>query len=112
MGYQQVDINTLTAIRTQVNGTLTIEAGTLQSLSLTPTEIFAEPAQIYAQIGLSALGDQVTSIISVLASGYIGAGTSLSWTGAITMKPGYQLFARISPSVITALRLTALTDQE
>jgi hypothetical protein len=109
MGYQQTDITAATAVRNTTTGSLTVEAGELQALTIICTTPDTEPCQNYAEIGLIAESAQLTSPFATLARGYLGEGSSVSWTGNITLAPGYQVFARVSSSVAATFRLSALT---
>ena len=111
MAFQQIDITAPDAIRTPGISVLDIEAGVLQSLCVVALDLGAEPAQTWCEIGLIAQGSQIASKFSVLAQGYIGAGASIGWSGAILMKPGFKVYAELSSSVTLRARFSALTDK-
>ncbi len=109
MGMAQENINA-TADRILTLGVIDIDGINLAAASVTSVTPGALPAGAYVEIGIMHGGTTVDNRILVLASGYVGDGHSIGWTGLITGTPSQFLYAEVRSTDGDTFRLTALSE--
>lgn len=102
---------TTDATRTRTVATAERETGRLKTFSAVCLSVGPEPNQIWARLSLAQGGTGIANITAVLAQGYVGLGTAISWTGDIPMGGGHSLMLEAWGSAIGIIRATSLTEQ-
>ena len=68
------------------------------------------PASAYVEIGIMAGGISVTNRVAILASGYVGESSPLTWTGRITGDPSQFLYVHVRADNADDYRLTLVSE--
>ena len=104
----QIDV-TGDNVRTRIDGTLGAEHGTLQGISAFITSAGSLQLSNWVEVGLKAPGDLPHSRILVLAAGYISQNSALTWTGAVSLAPTWELYLSIRSSDSATARVSSVT---
>jgi len=76
-------------------------------ISLTPDN---GPASAFVEIGVMAGGTALTNRVAVLASGYVGDSSPLTWTGRITGDPSQFLYMHVRADAADSYRLSLVSE--
>lgn len=110
MPYSYIIANGST-VRTRVNATQEVEKGKLRALSTSIYDDIGESAQTFAQIGIARGSTFPDDIIAVLAQGYIGGNSNISWAGDIPLQPEMRIFVSTWSSAGADVRLHCITEE-
>lgn len=98
------------SVRTRAVATLAREVGRIRSASATPSATTAEPMQTFARLSMVVGGTDESNIVMVLAQGYIGGRSGISWTGDLPLGGGMSVMLEAWSSVSDRVIMSTITD--
>lgn len=98
---------TLAATRTQTDLVYSVENGCLETLTAIVVSGNPRRGDTFVQLGLMNGGTSETNKSADLASGYVGAGFSIGWTGCIHLEPDDRIYISGWSNVVTIIRFVA-----
>jgi len=99
---------TVASGRTVSTVTIPVERSIIKCASVIDIAASLDPNDTYAELGIMSGGISAQHKVGVLASGYLGQDTPVSWTGSIITEADMYIYARIRSTDGGKFRLTAL----
>lgn len=88
--------------------TFPVERSVLMCASIISLNASQQVNDAYAQVGLMSGGINMENIVAVLATGYVGYGIPISWTGYLITEADLYLYGRIRSTASSTFRLAAM----
>lgn len=89
-------------------GTIPLQQQMLYSLSVFELEDSVFPLECWAEIGLMIGGTTYAHKVTILASGYVGRGAPIGWTGSMIVLPETFAYGQLLAPLARTYRLAAI----